>query len=197
MPGAEVQVEGPLVLEALDQLEVIGYVEPRNQDELLYPRILSAVGHEIQDQRPCLCEERRNDVNMSDDGDFAGLAGLSGHSGFYQRALAHVEWGFEKLLQRRQYRLSPNGSEESIVSISARPDLDQDVKVRPTDLLIDIEPCRPVMDVKGGGRQLVEELCSLGAPRWSRFNPGRQQFDVSDVILLIRGSNQLYGPIDC
>src|SRR5215472_4202260 len=65
--STDMQIERPSGLEALDQLEMVGYVVPRDQQKLPHPRVVGAVRHELQNQRPRLIQEHRNDIDMGND----------------------------------------------------------------------------------------------------------------------------------
>jgi len=121
--GAKMQVEGSPVLEALNQLEMIGDIVPRDQDKFRYSWVRGAVGHEAQYERLCLIEKGRDDVYMSDDGSFPGRAGLSRHSRFDQRALAHVERSFVNVAARLEGIAEPGGiclSEDAFRQVRSR-----------------------------------------------------------------------------
>jgi len=91
------------------ELEMIGDIVPRDHDKFRYSWVRGAVGHEAQYERLCLIEKGRDDVYMSDDGSFPGRAGLSRHSRFDQRALAHVERSFVNVAARLEGIAEPGG----------------------------------------------------------------------------------------
>src|SRR4051812_23950500 len=148
-------IERPHVLKTFDQLEMIGYVEPRHQDELLHAWVFGAIGDEIQDQRPGLIEKCRNDVDMGDNQNFPGTAGgFPRHPRFDQRARPLVEGSSKQRLYRTQQGLRLGSVSECLTTLGVPPDLDQHIEVRWTDLRTDTEADRAL--VLPEGPQLLE-----------------------------------------
>jgi hypothetical protein len=71
MLSTDMQIEQPSGLETLDQLEMVGYVVPRDQQKLPHPRVAGAVRHELENQGLRVIQEGRNDIDMGNDLDLS------------------------------------------------------------------------------------------------------------------------------